>query len=104
MACGTHRDVAETGRCTACDKRWCEACLRPHRTSSRAACPACGHLVAKASPVLSAGEQVRDALRRVASVEGLTTAAAFAVAFMVSRWLPIVAVYYAAAIVGYYFF
>jgi hypothetical protein len=40
----------------------------------------------------------------VASVEGLTTAAAFAIAFAVSRWLPILGVFYAAAVVGYYFF
>jgi hypothetical protein len=104
MACARHPEVAETGRCTACDERWCEACLRPLRTSSRAACPACGHLVVKASPVLAGGDQLRDAVRRVASVEGLTTATAFAIAFAASRWLPIFAVFYAAAVVGYYFF
>jgi hypothetical protein len=43
-------------------------------------------------------------VRRVASVEGITTATAFAIAFAVSRWLPIFAVFYAAAVVGYYFF
>lgn len=104
MACATHPEVAETGRCNACNKRWCEPCLRPFRTSSRAACPACGHLVVKASPVLTGPQQLRDAARRVASTEGITTATAFAIAFMVSRWLPIFAVFYAAAVVGYYFF
>src|SRR5262249_2342752 len=75
-----------------------------HRTSSRATCPACGHEVVKASPVLAGGHQLRDAVRRVVSVEGLTTGAAFAIAFAASRWLPIFAVFYVAALVGYYFF
>src|SRR5215468_10112845 len=103
MSCEVHPDVAETHACTACEKRWCSACIVPLRTSHRASCPSCGHEVIRAAPILAARDKVSDVILRVRSVEGITTAAAFAFAFMLSRWLPIVIVFYVAALVGYYF-
>jgi len=103
MACEVHPDVAETHGCTHCEKRWCSACVIPLRTGHRASCPACGHLVVRASPVLSSGSKLGDAARRVWSMEGLTTALGFAFAFMGSRYVFVLGVFYVAAVVGYYF-
>jgi hypothetical protein len=103
MSCQAHPDVAETHACTQCEKRWCQACIVPLRTTHRASCPGCGHLVVAASPILAPTDKLDDAVARVRSMEGTTTAFAFAVAFMVSRWVPALVVIYVAALVGYYF-
>ncbi len=103
MACVAHPEVPETRRCTACEARWCSTCVRPLRTSNRATCPTCGHLVVNAAPVLSWTAQIVDAVRRVRSVEGISTALAFAACFMLSRWMPVFVALYVAALVGYYF-
>ena len=103
MACVAHPSIHETRRCTDCEARWCSECVALLRTGNRASCPRCGHEVIRAAPDLSAKEQVRDAVQRVASMEGITTALGFAVCFMVSRWMPIFIAAYAAAFVGYYF-
>lgn len=103
VACANHPAVAEAHRCTHCDALWCHACVRSVTVAGRVVCPACGHAVARAAPMLTAEHSVRDAVRRVASVEGITTAGGFAVAYMLARWVPVFAIFYLSALVAYYF-
>jgi hypothetical protein len=58
--------------------------------------------VVTAAPTLTAGNKVIDAIRHVYGMEGLTTAGAFAIAFALSRWMPIFVLFYISALVGYY--
>lgn len=71
--------------------------------SNRATCPACGCEVVKWMPAQSSRDKIADALRRVWSMEGLTTAAGFALFFMLSRYVVVFVVFYGAGLVGYYF-
>lgn len=103
MACANHPGKVELYRCTSCDARWCAACVATVTVAGRVACPTCGHAVHKASPALGAADSIRDAVRRVASLEGVTTAAGFAVAYMLARWVSVFGIFYLSALVGYYF-
>jgi len=103
MSCAGHEDVAETHACSHCGKLWCGACIIPLRTTHRASCPECGHLVVASAPALDGVGKLEDALGRVRSMEGLTTAAAFAIGFGLSRYIGILLFAYVAAVVGYYF-
>src|SRR4051812_21864310 len=103
MSCAGHADVAETHACSHCGRLWCGACIVPLRTTHRGSCPECGHLVVASAPVLDSASKLKDAFRRVRSVEGLTTAAAFAIGFGLSRFIGIVLLLYLAAVVGFFF-
>jgi hypothetical protein len=103
MACVNHPDLDETRACTSCAARWCSDCVQRIGYTHRYTCPACGHGVVPAAPAQIRGGALADIARRVISLEGLTTAAAFTVPFALSRWFQILIVLYLSALVGYYF-
>jgi len=103
MACANHPDVDETRACTSCDGRWCEACIVAVGTTAHKACPRCGYAVRAAAPHRSGSAQALDAVRRVVSLEGLTTAAGFAVPAAVAAFVPALLIFWVSAVVGYYF-
>jgi hypothetical protein len=103
VPCAAHPDAPEQRRCTACDARWCLACVVAVRMSKRATCPTCGHLVVSAAPVLTAREQLADAVRRVRSRDGILTSLGLAACFAASRWIPVLLLVYVATLVSYYF-
>lgn len=103
MACDTHPTVPERRACTECGKRWCLDCVKKVGVQQREICPSCGHLVEKAAPEQTGDQAFVDAARRAISVEGLTTAAGFAVFYLLSHFLGILVIFYLSALVGYYF-
>jgi hypothetical protein len=103
MACSRHPATAERYLCATCEARWCAACVRSVTIAGRLACAACGHAVERTAPTLRAADSVLDAIQRVVSVEAATTAAAFAVFYMLARWVVALGIFYASALVSYYF-
>lgn len=102
MACAVHPAVDESYACTSCAARWCSECVTRVGLTHRRSCPTCGYEATTAVPERAGGE-IADITRRVVSLEGLTTAAAFAVPFALSNWFQVLAGFYLSALVGYYF-
>ncbi|MCW5806884.1 MAG: hypothetical protein KIT31_31285 [Deltaproteobacteria bacterium] len=100
MACAFHPEVAESYRCTSCEKRLCDACVRP--VAHRVACAECGHEARAAAPIHDRGV-LADVLDRVVSVEGITTSTAFAICYAMSYYLFVFDLIYVGTLVAYYF-
>ena len=100
MGCANHPTVFESFACTSCSARLCHQCVRA--IAHRYACNLCGHEARGAAPKRDGG-LVDDIFRRVGSVEGLTTAAAFAVVYALSYWFWLVFFVFYGVLVAYYF-
>lgn len=103
MACDAHPEVPERRACTQCKKRWCNACVRAVGNAGHEICPTCGHLVEAASASTSTEEGIVEAIKRVGTLEGVTTNLAFALCYQAAVVSPLFSGFYFAALVGYYF-
>lgn len=100
VACANHPEVAESYRCTSCDKRLCATCVRP--VAHRVVCADCGHAAHKAAPIHDRGP-LAEVIDRVFSVEGLTTSTAFAICYAMSHYMFVFGIIYVGTLVAYYF-
>ncbi|HSD88508.1 MAG TPA: hypothetical protein VLB44_13365 [Kofleriaceae bacterium] len=102
--CETHADRTARRECTQCDKTWCMECVRVVGSASKEICAGCGALVRTYRGRGSTDEaDVVDAIRRPFTIEGITTALAFAVFYWIGGALGILVLFHLSALVAYYF-
>jgi hypothetical protein len=103
VACANHPEVAEAWACSSCERRLCSQCVVPVGVTRHFTCNACGHEARHAAPVLRGRGAIEDAVKRIASLEGVVTAAAIAVFYGLAYFFQPIAIVYLSALVGYYF-